>query len=57
LTVIGRRRDESKARVQECTVVTDRRVIVAARSSAANTRISYVTLRREHEPAYLARPH
>ena len=55
--MIGRRRDESKARVQECTVVTDRRVIVAARSSAANTRISYVTLRREHEPAYLARPH
>ena len=55
--MVGRRRDESEARVQEYSVVTDRRVIVAARSSAANTRISYVTLRPEHEPAYLARPH
>ena len=55
--MIGRRRDEIEARVQECTIVTDRRVIVVARSSLANTRISYVTLRREHEPAYLARPH
>ncbi len=55
--MIGHRRDESEARVQECTVFTNRRVIVAARSSLASTRISYVTLRREHEHAYLVRPH
>jgi hypothetical protein len=57
LTVIGRRRAESEARVQECTFVTDRRVIVTARSSLANIRISYVTLRRQHGPVHSARLH
>ena len=55
--MIGRRRAESEARLRECTFVTDRRVIVTARSSAANIRISYVTLRREHGPVHSARPH
>ena len=52
--MIGRRRDESESRLQECVIVADHRAIVV-RPILANTCISYVTPSLRHGTAYSAK--